>query len=750
MQTCDHICAAAVDISTITSPSIFDTLLYQSSNMEDEDRDLRIRPDTPLSDFDEDRLGYAEFAEDLATVLLDGTPDDEFVVGIHGQWGAGKSTVLSFVSSEIKERSEDDPIIIEFNPWWFSGEEDLFLRFFDELQAGLGGTDNTELREQIAGYASILSKTRVGSRVGVPEADDFFRGLSQFAEPSDQDLPSLKAKIESELMNLSSQVFVVIDDIDRLSENEIQQVFRLIKSVADFDNIIYVVAFERELVAKALKEEWGGDGEEYLEKIVQLPIRLPNPQKYAIRELFLDRVRPEVLSGLEPVDERRLDQLVQHGLDPLLNTPRDAIRLANAIAMTLRVVDLQEINAIDLIGIEALRLFAPTVYHRISTNPEQLTGTLEVYMPAASYFYPDEEKEEDEDIRTLFDDIPENEREPIKVITSILFPTVAKEFDQSISVHESDSFARRRRICDENMIDFYFRLAVPQEGISIHDIQALLTTENSEDIKQRFLDAREKDIDGAPSEAHLLLQQLSQHVQEIKKQYVRPFVLGLDACAKPLCEDDIGSGRPIPFHRNLLIDCLVDALRASSTSDRFNILKECITQTDALEIYIILIENLQENQKIPSRGTPEEASFLGKDEINQLQSTLASRISDLATNKELLDCDFSYKALKFWVKATDGEANEWISKQTETDKKLLQFLDNIIFDRENNRWRPSSPTEAREIIDLEKIKSRMANIDKEELTSEEQEIAEFFAHSQRMIETGGNPHKEVNGLSQNR
>ena len=100
------------------------------------DDDNMLQPDTPLTDPSKDRLGYAQFASHLADSICKMTPPDGLVIAIFGTWGSGKTTLLKFIEHYINQKPEvEQPIIVHFNPWWFSGHEDLAKRFFDQMQS---------------------------------------------------------------------------------------------------------------------------------------------------------------------------------------------------------------------------------------------------------------------------------------------------------------------------------------------------------------------------------------------------------------------------------------------------------------------------------------------------------------------------------------------------------------------------------------------------------------------------------------
>jgi predicted KAP-like P-loop ATPase len=81
-----------------------------------------LSPDTPIQSAKEDLLGRANFARVLAKAIAGTTGPDSFVVGIHGKWGTGKSSVLNLIVEQINEankgaKSEEQKLyVLRFNP----------------------------------------------------------------------------------------------------------------------------------------------------------------------------------------------------------------------------------------------------------------------------------------------------------------------------------------------------------------------------------------------------------------------------------------------------------------------------------------------------------------------------------------------------------------------------------------------------------------------------------------------------------
>src|SRR6516162_7756233 len=85
------------------------------------DQNYSIKGDRPLDSGDEDKLGFREVAERIATSLIDRASQDGLVIGIEGAWGSGKSSLLFLIGNELEKLPRDQlPTIINFRPWLYA------------------------------------------------------------------------------------------------------------------------------------------------------------------------------------------------------------------------------------------------------------------------------------------------------------------------------------------------------------------------------------------------------------------------------------------------------------------------------------------------------------------------------------------------------------------------------------------------------------------------------------------------------
>ncbi len=154
-------------------------------------------------------------------------------------------------------------------------------------------------------------------------------------------LDELRKRLEELLRKAGQRIVVLIDDIDRLNRKEIQSIFKLVKLSASFEYTSYVLAFDDQIVAAALGEGYGaGDpaaGRNFLEKIVQAPLHLPPPDKFALRKMTLAgvdealRISGIILTDKDKVQVSSFARYIENFFDPALENPRKAKQYTNAL-----------------------------------------------------------------------------------------------------------------------------------------------------------------------------------------------------------------------------------------------------------------------------------------------------------------------------------------------------------------------------------------------------------------------------------
>lgn len=89
---------------------------------------------------DQDLIGHADYCDGLAEMIRSVKSRGSFTIGIYGQWGTGKTSMLKQIKKALDDQELEDsqPVLtVWFNPWQFVSEEHLIIPFFHTLIASV-------------------------------------------------------------------------------------------------------------------------------------------------------------------------------------------------------------------------------------------------------------------------------------------------------------------------------------------------------------------------------------------------------------------------------------------------------------------------------------------------------------------------------------------------------------------------------------------------------------------------------------
>ncbi len=343
-------------------------------------------------DNQDDPFGRLAFAQRLARCLHLPPGQDSVVLGLEGEWGGGKSWVIERCCHELQQLP--DVIVLQFNPWLIGSETELIAAFMEELAAQLRefAAHRSQLEDKLrevartlASYGDKLSYLKylkyvpglapVGQFVADHEKE-LAQGADALKKAVAADKPSLQAarrQIHDALQALNKSVVVVIDDLDRLRRQEIQTMLQLVKAVANFKGVHYLLAYDPRYVAQAVAHDGTPEtGFAYLEKIVQLSCRLPPLVPWVFRDWLQDSMLQCVASQqrqLTPFEQSQLEDAMWH-VARQLRHPRDARRWLNRLRWILSAGE--QLNLGDLLVAEALQIVAPEALRVLAADPALL------------------------------------------------------------------------------------------------------------------------------------------------------------------------------------------------------------------------------------------------------------------------------------------------------------------------------------------------------------------------------------------
>lgn len=331
--------------------------------MEKETLKLPQRNDEPVG-FDE--LGRGP--ELLSVLHMIVTYPSPLVVGVYGDWGTGKTSFMRTLQALLsptfrkqyrdveaesgideqhsvplaaegvlkkKDENVDELLTVWFNPWQHQFEEDPIFPLLDAIRnsidASIWGNAKNRLRRivedpkyRIIGRASLKAAQMIApgwlsvlsQQIG-DEARDIMAQMSDFQKEFDACLKQITAKKGRKLV-------IFVDDLDRCEAKYTVRLLEALKLHLLNEHCVFVLGCADERVRMALINQLGitpSQARDYLEKIVQVPVRLASPRLRHVDGLIRrlgwgDLVDNEQTRGLlhalagRPVNPRRLKRFL--------------------------------------------------------------------------------------------------------------------------------------------------------------------------------------------------------------------------------------------------------------------------------------------------------------------------------------------------------------------------------------------------------------------------------------------------------
>ena len=189
-------------------------------------------------------------------------------------------------------------------------------------------------------------------------------------------MSAVKKKINKQLSELDQKVIVFIDDIDRLERDFMRMLLRMIRLNADFENVIYLLAFDKHVVEynlnepNVLNETSVIRGSDYLEKIIQVSFDLPQPSPQLITNLLRDEIS-KILSSLKTrkIADQRFEKIWDHGFNKHFTNRRQIKRYVNGLQLTLKPVAQQSRSEWIFLSLNFFAYFIPT---SIKVSPKKV------------------------------------------------------------------------------------------------------------------------------------------------------------------------------------------------------------------------------------------------------------------------------------------------------------------------------------------------------------------------------------------
>lgn len=622
--------------------------------------------DRPITARSSDRFNRAPFAFRLARTLAVRADPSSIVVGLYGPWGDGKTSVLEMMSEALQEYPR--VILVRFNPWHFQSQDALLRGFFATLAEAMDKSlpnrreKAGDLLKRYGGLLSLASVT-VGGIVQLSPGEaarNFGESLSTVS------LDDLRTRIDRILEESERRVVVLVDDIDRLDREETHAIFKLVKLSASFRHTSYVLAFDDEVVAAALGERYGEGGikggRAFLEKIVQVPLNLPPADINSLRMIALEGVQKAVDQTGVVLSQTQVDAFLRHFDDvisPALATPRKAKLLSNALLFALPILK-GEVNTVDLMLIEGIRVIYPGLYNAIRSNRT-------LFLKGERDDGRDDRQRREVDITDLLEKaLPGLAVEERSWIRRRLLEPLFPRLGNSIYGSEWEStWAAEQKICANDYFQRYFAYGVPMGDVPDRLIAEFIegVPEMSEDAARAALQ-RFEEMHGMPR----LVTRLRQRKDIINAAQAKAIALALAR-----------NGDLLPRERGMLMALdtrgsgailIADMLkRLPGGSERHGVAEQVIQEASSVGFATECLRWIRHY-----KGKSEEKRVLDEDGDKALGRLLGERIEVSSAEQPLFLTEPKDAPTLYWLwceQTSDVHVQEALRAQLSTSPDLV-------------------------------------------------------------------------------
>lgn len=313
-----------------------------SNETQNEDK-ASLLEDKPITKREQDRLGFGDEVDTLYQRIIERETTTALSIGINARWGDGKSSFINLMEEKFLQ-NKDRFIVIRFNPR-YSTNDTIQSAFFEKLYSELSKYDS-RFKSSFNDYLKVID---------VMTDNKFLSALFQTSTLFNRD--SEKSRINEAIKRLKKRIIVIIEDLDRLTGDEIVEVLKLIDGNAAFDNLIFISAYDKGRINSLLEssDECTAFSDKFFTWERPLPLRSS--------QLLLDFLIPSLTSGLtfndEEIEDINSSIIANSSFFTLyLKNLRDVKRYINLVKPSLGRI-YREVKIRDFLLIELVRYKYP-------------------------------------------------------------------------------------------------------------------------------------------------------------------------------------------------------------------------------------------------------------------------------------------------------------------------------------------------------------------------------------------------------
>lgn len=325
------------------------------SNAEENKGIVPIYLDEPIAYENNDLLHYAELARSLSCSIRQKSFPNSYSIGINSPWGTGKSSFLNLLKLNLKKVS--DVIVVDFNARSSANVNCIQMDFLSILATTLSPF-HTGMKSVMKDYMEALSVLADGTSWGK------FLGLIHIKDATDS-----RARLQDGIEKINKKIVVFIDDLDRLTCEEILEVLKLITKNAAFLNTVFITAYDKDYINCILEKNlYVPQKQNFSDKYFSMEIALPEGNQQIRSTLLLKELtklsQKGVITACKENDFQQSFMTISMYVERYLQSLRDVKRFLNTFCASYLPIQ-HEVYFEDVLMISLLRFARKELYDLI-------------------------------------------------------------------------------------------------------------------------------------------------------------------------------------------------------------------------------------------------------------------------------------------------------------------------------------------------------------------------------------------------
>ena len=450
--------------------------------------------DAPTIEDNYDRKKYAKLLiEKIIATKKEKNPEHSFVINIGENYGYGKTSFFLFLIEELKSMTHQS-IYFNYKPWLCDSANAIITEFFQTLRNELNPYV-TNLDRKINKYTKSLIQDYT-RQTGISTINSLFHTSQTLKEEHDE--------IANAIKKIDLPIIIFIDDVDRLQNDELMVLLKLIRDTADFGNIFYILAADKPFLINSLNSLGIEYPEEYLKKFINYEFTFPSND--SITTTLLKNEISTILNSYLPIElakkeSQSINELIQ--LNNPFNNFRDVKRFLNNYTYMLDAIKMNRgkinIDYTDLFALTLIQYLQPELYKVLRDYDERILS-----ISNKRFILKDEYTDvcqNKETLRIIAQIKNEKEEKPISTCKNIKdIITDSNISDELITMNllrflfgDKHNYKGVNRICQVDAYFSYFSAELKNNQISQNEVQEILDLDDLTSFEVRIEDVIKSD-----------------------------------------------------------------------------------------------------------------------------------------------------------------------------------------------------------------------------------------------------------------